>query len=179
MKTYKLLLAGLMLSSFVIHAEPGTPYPLVEVEDGDTIAIRVNGETKRLQLAGIDAPEDVANPKLTKDLERTGLSAAHLLALGQAATAHLKQLASPGDRVTVVGDLDSQDKYGRIPVFAYRDGLSLNAAMVADGYAVVLARAPLAVDIKAELNALQQQAQQGKQGLWGSHYSEAMLWSGQ
>ena len=163
MKQHILLLVSLIALSPIALSQEGTRYPLVAVEDGDTITIQVDGEIKRLQLAGIDAPEDQANPKLTRDLERTGLSADTLLALGNAATAHLKQLILPGDE---------------IPVFVYKDKHSLNAAMVTDGYAIVLQQSSIAQEIKAELSALQLRAQSEKRGLWGSHDSETFSWSG-
>jgi len=178
MKQHILLLVSLIALSPIALSQEGTRYPLVAVEDGDTITIQVDGEIKRLQLAGIDAPEDQANPKLTRDLERTGLSADTLLALGNAATAHLKQLILPGDEVEVAGDLAASDRYGRIPVFVYKDKHSLNAAMVTDGYAIVLQQSSIAQEIKAELSALQLRAQSEKRGLWGSHDSETFSWSG-
>ncbi|MCW8905211.1 thermonuclease family protein [Sedimenticola sp.] len=178
MKQHVLLLASLVAWGPIALSQEGARYPLVAVEDGDTITVQVEGEIKRLQLAGIDAPEDLVNPKLTRDQGRTGLSSETLLALGNAATTHLKQLLSPGDEVQVVGDLTNSDRYGRIPVFAYKDKHSLNAAMVADGYAIVLQQSSIAQEIKTELSALQLSAQGEKRGLWGSHNSETTRWSG-
>ncbi|AKH20466.1 thermonuclease family protein [Sedimenticola thiotaurini] len=179
MKSYLLPLITLFAWSSISLGEQSSHYPLVAIEDGDTITVQVGEHVKRLQLAGIDAPEDQANPKLSRDLERTGLSSDMLLELGNAATAHLKQLISPGDQIQVVGDLTRSDRYGRIPVFVYKDHHSLNLMMVSDGYAVVLSRATIAEDIKTELTARQQQAQAEKRGLWGSHQAAALRWSGQ
>lgn len=178
MKPHILPLIGLLAWSSIAPGQENSHYPLVAIEDGDTITVRVEGKIKRLQLAGIDAPEDQANPKLTRDLERTGLPSDTLLALGNAATAHLKQLVSPGDKVQVVGDLAASDRYGRIPVFIYKDKRSLNELMVADGYAIVLQRTSIAQDIKSELTALQLQAQGETRGLWGSHNAATIRWSG-
>lgn len=177
-KQHILPLIGLLAWSYTLLAQEGQDYPLVAVEDGDTITVRVDGEVKRLQLAGIDAPEDRTNPKLTRDLARTGLSADSLLVLGSAATTHLKQLVAPGDEVRVVGDLAASDRYGRIPVFVYKGERSLNEIMVADGYAIVLQRASIAPDIKTGLSVFQQQAQDAMRGLWGSHSAETMRWGG-
>jgi micrococcal nuclease len=173
-----LLLTALIMLPPIAQSDESSRYPLVAVEEGDTVTIQVDGEIKRLQLDGIDAPEDAANPKLAKDIERTGLSSTSLLALGQAATTHLKRLVAPGDALEVAGDLAGSDRYGRIPVFISKEKLDLNAAMVADGYAVVLKRASIAPEIMAELSALQRQAQQDKRGLWGSHPEETLRWSG-
>lgn len=43
-----------------------------EIEDGDTLVAVIGGSRERLQLAGIDAPEDSDNAKLQRDLTRTG-----------------------------------------------------------------------------------------------------------
>ncbi|WP_428610564.1 thermonuclease family protein [Sedimenticola sp.] len=174
-----LLLTGLITLGHIAHAEEGTRYPLAAIEDGDTITIQIGDKTKRLQLSGIDAPEDIVNPKLAKDRERTQLPADQLLALGQAATTHLKQLLAPGDEVTVVGDLGASDRYGRIPVFIYKGERSLNEAMIIDGYATVLSRSKIAAEIKNNLSTLQQQAQAAKRGLWGAYPEATLRWSGQ
>ncbi len=179
MKTYLLPLISLLAWSAITLGQQSNYYPLVAIEDGDTITVQVGDEVKRLQLAGIDAPEDQPNPKLSRDLERTGLSSDMLLELGKAATGHLQQLVTPGDQIQVVGDLAASDRYGRIPVFVYKDHHSLNAMMVSDGYAVVLSRATIAQDIKSELSARQQQAQAEQRGLWGSHATATLRWAGQ
>ena len=49
-------------------------YPVKAVEDGDTLVVVAENQDVRIQLLGIDAPEDVPNPKLQKDLERTKLA---------------------------------------------------------------------------------------------------------
>ncbi len=147
----------------------GVQVPLVEVEDGDTLLVMLNGAPTRIQLAGIDAPEDKPNPKFNLDLRRTGLPAEKLLALGRAATLYLRKLAPPGSTLTLDGDLHKKDRYGRI-VLTVRtaDGRSLNERMVADGYARALGPAYL---------ALQKEAQQNHRGLWGSHPDATRAWA--
>ncbi|MCW8908832.1 MAG: thermonuclease family protein [Sedimenticola sp.] len=172
-------LLPLLLFAATAWSDGPASYPLVAVEDGDTITIRVGQEVKRLQLAGIDAPEDVQNPKLSKDLERTGLPADTLLKLGRAASDHLRSLVAPNDPVSITGDLSTSDRYGRIPVQAHVAGRSLNAAMVADGYAVVLGRGPVAGAEVQKLQTLQQDARDQRRGLWGEQREAALSWSGQ
>lgn len=155
-------------------------YKLIAVEDGDTITVQIDAQEKRLQLSGIDAPEDVINPKLSKDIARTNLSKEALLELGKAATNHLKQLITPGEPLRIEGDLNSSDKYGRVPIQAYKtSGPSLNEQMIADGFAVVLGRTSLSEDVKSQLLKSQQKALVEQKGLWGSHADETLLWSGQ
>ncbi len=155
-------------------------FRVLSIEDGDTLVVEMNGETRRIQLLGIDAPEDVPNPKLQRDQQRTGLDTDSLLGIGQAATRHLKSLIAPGQTVKLEGNLRKQDKYGRIPAIAYdHRGRSLNEAMVEDGYAVVLDRYPLQRGLRDRLKAMQQTAIAERRGLWGAHRAVAVAWSGQ
>lgn len=153
---------------------------LLTIEDGDTLLAEVDGKPARLQLMGIDAPEDVRNPKYARDQQRTGLSDETLLALGNAATRYLASLVKPGEEVVVTGELGQPDKYGRYPVNLRRsDGLVLNDAMVAAGFAVLLDRYPLPDDMDARLRRLQEEARTTPIGLWMSHGAAFARWSGQ
>ena len=149
------------------------------IEDGDTVAVELRDETLRLQLLGIDAPEDVRNPKFARDQKRTGLSAATLLELGAASSRHLRSLIAPGERVIIVGDLGQPDKYGRYPVLLQRpDGLVINDAMVASGYAIVLDSPFLPEGMANRLRRLQDEAIATPVGLWKVHAEAAERWSG-
>ncbi|MCW8945456.1 MAG: thermonuclease family protein [Sedimenticola sp.] len=180
MRTLSLALLLLLSTPILLAGEAENSYTLVAVEDGDTLIVKIGTEEKRLQLSGIDAPEDVVNPKFTKDLDRTKLSSEVLLNLGKLSTDHLKQLLTPGDQLRIMGDLDNSDRYGRVPVLAYTaSNLSLNEQMVSDGYAVVLSRTPLQEPLKQQFILHQQQAQKQQSGLWGEQRNAAALWSGQ
>ncbi len=56
-------------------------YPLLAVEDGDTLVVLIHKQQARIQLIGIDAPEDLTNPTFAKAMERTQLDPNQLLAL--------------------------------------------------------------------------------------------------
>ncbi len=143
---------------------------VMEVEDGDTLLVMLEGKPARVQLAGIDAPEDRPNPKFNLDLKRTGLPAETLLELGRSATGHLRELAPPGATVVLEGDLAARDQYGRIALEVKRpDGRSLNEAMVADGYARAL-HAPAYVP-------LQEEAMKSGKGIWGEMPEAARRWA--
>lgn len=167
-----LLLPGLAGAALV-------PVEVLKVEDGDTLVVNLKGEEARIQLQGIDAPEDAANPKLTVDMKRTGLGADALLPLGEAATAHLKSLVKPGERVVFSGDVDARDRYGRLPgEVLTREGLSLNAAMVADGYARVLQGRQTPAELLQRLEMVWEVARQKKPGLWSSDPDTFRAWAG-
>lgn len=156
------------------------PYTLLQVEDGDTLVIEVSGKPTRVQLQGIDAPEDISNPKLVRDSERTGRNAELLLGLGQKATLHLQQLIGQATQIEVSGNLEITDKYGRIPITASLSGAeySLNAAMVKEGYAIALSSNKSEIDVREDLPRLELQARREKAGLWQSDQELMQAWSG-
>ena len=165
----------LLLHGSALLAEP-VSYPLLQVEDGDTLVIQVNDRPARVQLLGMDAPEDIANPKLIRDVERTGISKELLLDLGRQSTLHLQQLTGSATNIVITGNLEHKDKYGRIPVVASLPGAetSLNAIMVQQGYAVTLPGS----QIEPRMDQLEAQARKSGAGLWGSSPELMQSWSG-
>ncbi len=153
------------------------PYKLLKIEDGDTIVIEFKDAESRIQLSGIDAPENTRNAKLKLDIKRTGLDATTLRMMGRAATAYLQSLLPPGSTVMVDANMDEQDKYGRIPaIVSTPNGLQVNKALVENGYAVVLTRYPLDVEFKTHLQHKQIQAQKNHRGLWGQYPKAMKIW---
>ena len=177
MKFHSMLLALCLIMPAIANAQ--TPDYLVEsIEDGDTIIINLDGESRRIQLSGIDTPEDTENAKLKLDIQKKGLSKDTLLELGALATGFLKGDVAVGQKVTLQGDLSQRDKYGRIPAIVINDkGDSLNLLMVRGGYAILLTRYPLEEKFKAALEEAQQHARSSNSGLWGSHPEIMATWS--
>lgn len=107
-----------------------------KVVDGDTLDVKpaTGGDTMRIRLIGIDAPESV-NPDESKNTED-----------GRGASAWLKDSLPKGTRVWLVKDVSDTDKYGRYlryvwvgdPDVADADPAKdmLNALIVANGHAV-------------------------------------------
>ncbi|RDH90567.1 MAG: hypothetical protein DIZ77_05025 [endosymbiont of Seepiophila jonesi] len=176
LRKFVLLLGAGCLSMAAVAAE-GQRYKLQKIEDGDTLVVELTGGTERIQLAGIDAPEDTPNPKLQRDAQRTGLSEDVLLSIGDASTSHLKSLVSPGQQVMLSGNLNRRDKYGRISLVVLDEqGNSLNEKMVTDGYAVVLNRYPQDSAFRGRLKKMEGEAFDQKRGLWGEYREIAMRW---
>ena len=168
-----------LLFSSTVRAD-GVRVVIEQVEDGDTVVAQIEGKTERLQLIGIDAPEDTDNAKLQRDRKVTGLSAERLLVMGAQSSVHLRGLLPVGTAVSISGNLKQRDRYGRIPVVLHTDGeASINETMVADGYAVVLGRYPLNSGLKSRLQALESAAIAGNKGLWDGEYRHSTAaWSG-
>ena len=155
------------------------PTYLVEsIEDGDTIVINYNGKTQRVQLIGIDAPEDTQNPKLNLDSNRKGIKKSDLLELGRLSTDYLKELLASGQKVSLLGSLTQKDKYNRLPAIVINEkGESLNEKMVEAGYALLLTRFPISDTLKMVLETAQKKAKAEKKGLWKSHPELMKQWS--
>lgn len=103
---------------------------VIAVVDGDTIDVDIDlgfdiSLTKRVRLAGIDTPESRTKDKAEKVL---GLEVKELL----------KKKLKEAKTIVIKTQLpDSTEKYGRILGWVYLDGegLSVNEALIAGGYA--------------------------------------------
>jgi micrococcal nuclease len=157
--------------STTVNGSPTTIYPLttsaptaptnqagrdVSVErvvDGDTIVV---SDGERVRLIGIDTPETVDPRKPVQ-------------CFGREASDRTKELLPAGTAMRLVSDVEPTDRYGRTLAYVYRadDGLFVNAALVADGYALT-ATYPPNVAHAEELAALASQAREEGRGLWSA-----------
>lgn len=138
--------------------EPGftTPteeYTVLEVTDGDTIVILINGRRDSVRLIGIDTPE-IAGPHTEEEC------------FGPEASERTKELTR-NQRVKLLPDTLSQnrDKYQRLLRYVYLDdGTLLNQVLLEDGYARLFPF--LVFEMKAEFVNLENQAKENQRGLW-------------
>lgn len=135
----------------------GVWYTVTEVVDGDTFRIAKNGSKKeRVRLIGIDAPE-------TRDSQYKKVGY-----YGQQAKAYLKKRIE-NQRVLLVKDVDSLDKYGRTLSYVYlKDGSFINLDMVENGYARINT-VPPNIAFAREFEQAQQRARKQKKGMWQNH----------
>ncbi len=120
------------------------------VIDGDTIVVRGVGTVRYI---GIDTPE-LHHPK--RPIQRL------------ARAAWQRNLALVGHRtVEVRFGVERRDAHGRVLADIYRDGVFVNAQLVAEGYARTLTIRPNNRHA-AQLRALERAAQQAHRGLWGA-----------
>lgn len=130
---------------------------LERVIDGDTIVARVGGRDERVRYIGIDTPETV---KPNTPVQCWGPQAHELNA---------RLLGAPGAALTLRFDRELRDRYGRLLAYVYRgrDGLFVNARLMAAGAARTLQIAPNTSDAGA-LGALQADARAAGRGLWSA-----------
>jgi micrococcal nuclease len=151
------------------------PADRVTIEDGDTLLVQVAGVDYRIQLPDIDAPENVMNPKLQRDVARTGMVAEKLLPLGERAADGVRDLLPSFRPYRLVFDPAVKDKYGRTPGdLLDGQGVSLSLRLVEVGYAV-----PSRPDKgrEATLKAAADTARAGDEGLWGWRPDLMQAWA--
>lgn len=149
----------------------------VQLEDADTLRVSTGGVAYRVQLPGVDAPEDRDNPKLQRDVQRTGLDAETLLDMGRSASAGVGGLLPDFAPYHLDFDPQSIDRYGRVPGdLLDGEGRRLSVRIVEEGYAI-----PVAAGSPGRSVALYEAAagaSAGRRGLWGSHESVFRAWAG-
>lgn len=127
---------------------------VIRVVDGDTVDVRIDGQSVRLRLIGIDTPESV-DPR--KPVQCYGIEASNYtksLLLNQ--TVYLERDATQGE----------YDIYGRLLVYIWIDNTTLfNQRIIADGYAFEYTyRTPYRY--QSMFKAAQQTARSTTAGLW-------------
>lgn len=135
----------------------GVAATVAHVVDGDTVDLVVaGGGTERARLLGIDTPETVKPD-------------APVECFGPEASARTKALLPEDTAVVLQRDEEARDRYGRLLVYVWRrdDGLFVNGALVADGYARTLSIAPNRAHA-ADLAATAADARARRAGLWGA-----------
>ncbi len=141
----------------VLH-RGGQGHPAVatvaRVVDGDTVDLHFSSGTERVRLLGIDTPETV-KPNTP------------VQCFGPEASARTKALLPHGITVRVERDGEARDRYGRLLLYVYRsrDGMFINLALVAEGYARILSIAPNTAHA-ADLSAAAAAASRAGRGLW-------------
>lgn len=137
-----------------------------DVTDGDTVRVKMNNQTIRIRLIGIDAPEKEENDKALRDAEKTKQSLSKLLKAGENSKRHLQSLLKKGMEVRVENDKERWDRYGRTLGYLYvADGSMINEKMVLDGYAGTYSVKPN-VRYKSRFDSALLKAKGKKEGLW-------------
>jgi micrococcal nuclease len=152
------LLVGLLaLACAADAAAPSTPgrtsVPVVEVTDGDTIRVDLDGQETAVRLIGIDTPE--------RDGPYTSLEC-----FGEEASRFTHD-ALEGRTVELEFDVERTDRYGRTLAYLWLDGALFNERLVRSGYAVVTTFPPN-VRYVEQFTAAQRSARDERRGLWGT-----------
>ena len=131
-------------------------YRIVEVYDGDTIAVDMEGVVEKVRLIGADTPETV-DPRKT------------IQCGGPEASAFTHTRLHPGVRVRLVADPLStdRDRYGRLLRYVYvEDGELYNRQLIRLGFARAYLGFPFSKS--DEFRAAQATAQAQQVGVWAT-----------
>lgn len=146
-------------SRIQVHRESDTKLSpvtakVIDVIDGDTIEIRINGRNETVRLIGIDTPETV-HP--TKPVQ----------CYGPEASAYLSTVLPKGTLIDVTRDVEARDYFGRLLLYVHRhiDNLFVNLHLVETGHATALPYAPN-TSLSTQFARAAQQAHTAKLGLW-------------
>lgn len=133
---------------------PGASGRVVDIIDGDTLDVRIDGRVERVRLIGIDTPE-------------TKKPGSPVECFGPEATAQLLHLIPPGTEVVVERDIEARDDYGRLLLYVFRfeDSLFVNADLLRRGFARPLDIAPNTTHAR-DFRRLAGSAESEKIGLW-------------
>ncbi len=130
-----------------------TLVPVVEVVDGDTIRVDLDGQETAVRLIGIDTPER-DGPYTSREC------------YGEEASGFTHDSLA-GRTVELDFDVERTDRYGRTLAYVWLDGALFNERLVRSGYAVVTTFPPN-VRYVGRFTAAQRRARDEQRGLWGA-----------
>ena len=131
-------------------------YSIVNVVDGDTVKINIDGNKETLRLIGMDTPETVDPRKPVQ-------------CFGTEASNKAKELLS-GQKIRIEQDptQSERDIYGRLLAYIYReDGLFFNKYMIEQGYAHEYTY-NIPYKYQVEFKVAEKSARDNQLGLWSS-----------
>lgn len=134
------------------QTQPGL-YRVVKFDDGDTIAVDMNGKTETIRFIGVDTPETHDPRKVVQ-------------CFGQAAAAFTKQLIGTNN-VRLDSDplSTNRDRYNRLLRYVYLpDGRLVNIEIINQGYGFAYLGFPFTKS--DEFKASQAAARAANRGLW-------------
>ena len=127
---------------------------VIEVIDGDTVDLSIDGHRQRVRLIGVDTPE-------TKHPNKPAQC------FGHEATVFTESLLAQDTKVRLERDTEARDTYDRLLVYLYRnfDNMFINLELVRQGFARVLIIEPNVAYMDRFVTAARD-ARVNNRGLW-------------
>jgi endonuclease YncB( thermonuclease family) len=133
-------------------ASPTTPAPtsavealVINVPDGDSLVVELDGVERKVRLIGINAPESDE-------------------CFGDQAAAGLRDLVD-GKRVLISTDVEDTDQYGRLLAYVFIDETLVNEAVVRRGWSLARAYEPNTARQEG-IDAAGHEARDQQRGMW-------------
>ncbi|GGE15139.1 hypothetical protein GCM10011571_15850 [Marinithermofilum abyssi] len=125
---------------------------LVQLLDGDTAKVRINGKVEIVRFLLVDTPE-TRHPERGKQ------------PLGNEAKWMTDSLLGNAEKVELEFDVEQRDEYGRLLAYVYADGKSVQEELLKQGLARVAYIYKNKRHLK-EFRAAEEVAQEKKEGVW-------------
>jgi micrococcal nuclease len=129
----------------MVLTTPGTAAHVVNVPDGDSLIVDMDGIEEKVRLIGINAPE-------------------HDECFGEESATGLRDLLADAD-ITVATDIEPRDQYGRLLAYVYRDGVLINEEVAFRGLVLARAYEPNTT-YQEQIDGAAEKAQQSLSGMW-------------
>lgn len=136
------------------QTQPGQ-YHVLQIDDGDTITVAMNGQPETVRMIGVDTPETHHPNKPVQ-------------CFGKAATRFTRNLIGDSTVRLVADPLDdNRDIYGRLLRYVYLpDGTLVNAELITHGYGFAYTHFPF--EKKPRFIKLERHARMDQRGLWSA-----------
>jgi len=130
-------------------------FKVVDVVDGDTIKVSLNGTVETIRLIGIDTPETVHPTKGVECFGKEASKKMNELVLNK----YVKLQTDPTQ--------DDEDRYGRLLRYVFlEDGTHINLKMIEEGYALEYTY-KVPYEYQSEFKSAERIASKGNIGFWG------------
>jgi micrococcal nuclease len=126
---------------------------VVDVVDGDTIEVEIDGEVEDVRYIGVDTPESVTPGEPVE-------------CYGEAASEENERLVA-GETVRLVFDAERRDRYGRLLAYVHAGDAFVNGELVEGGFARTLEIEPNTSRAET-LGRLEAAAGREGRGLWAA-----------
>ncbi|MEK4439054.1 thermonuclease family protein [Paenibacillus sp. FSL K6-2862] len=128
------------------------PATLVEVTDGDTLKVKVNGKEEKVRLLLIDTPETVHPEKEEQPF-------------GKDASNFVKKQVAKGN-ISLELDVSERDKYGRLLAYVWIGDKMLNEQLLEYGLARIAYIYPPNTKYVDQFEEIQKHARKEAKGIW-------------
>ncbi|MCM3718595.1 thermonuclease family protein [Fictibacillus phosphorivorans] len=135
------------------------PVRVIDVVDGDTIKVKVDGKKETVRFLLVDTPESVHPNKPVQPFSKE-------------ASSYVERMLS-GSKVELELGIGERDKYGRLLAYVYADGKSVQEALLENGLARVAYVFEPNTKYVEDYEKIQKQAQKDGIGIWSlENYSQ-------
>lgn len=135
------------------------PVQVLDVVDGDTIKVKVDGKSETVRFLLVDTPESVHPNKPVQPFSKE-------------ASKHTENMLS-GSNVELELGIGERDKYGRLLAYVYADGKSVQESLLEKGLARVAYVFEPNTKYVDDYEKIQKQAQKEGIGIWSlENYSQ-------